>query len=159
MKGKRRIMADLINPKELIIKFEGEEYKFNISKLPATVAREIISKYPVSNMPKLGDYNVSEETMLKLISYTERVYDDRVQPLTSKSLIDNHIPSWEILVRLEAYMLDYNCSFFDIGKVLNSLKELKALAKPKNLKTLMDSLVQLSQAAEQHLKNSNEITQ
>jgi hypothetical protein len=152
-------MTDLINPKEIEIEFEGEKYKFNISKLPATVAREVISKYPVSNMPKLGDYKVSEETMLKLISYTERVYDDRVQPLTSKALIDNHIPSWEILVKLEAYMLDYNCSFFDIGKVLNSLKELKALAKPKNIKTLMDSLVQLSQAAEQHLKNSNEITQ
>lgn len=151
-------MADLINPKELIIKFEGEEYKFNISKLPATVAREIISKYPVSNMPKLGDYNVSEETMLKLISYTERVYDDRVQPLTSKALIDNHIPSWEILVKLEAYMLDYNCSFFDIGKVLNSLNEWKALAQPKNIKTLMDSLVQFYQAAEQASKNSKENT-
>lgn len=152
-------MADLINPKELEIEFEGEKYKFNISKLPATVAREVISKYPISNVPKLGDYKVSEETMLKLISYTERVYDDRVQPLTSKALIDNHIPSWEILVKLEAYMLDYNCSFFDIGKVLNSLKEWKALAQPKNIKTLMDSLVQLSQAAEQASKNSNEITQ
>lgn len=152
-------MADLINPKELEIEFEGEKYKFNISKLPATVAREVISKYPISNVPKLGDYKVSEETMLKLISYTERVYEDRVQPLTSKALIDNHIPSWEILVKLEAYMLDYNCSFFDIGKVLNSLKEWKALAQPKNIKTLMDSLVQLYQAAEQVSKNSNEITQ
>lgn len=152
-------MADLINPKELIIEFEGQEYKFNISKLPATVAREVISKYPISNVPKLGDYKVSEETMLKLISYTERVYEDRVQPLTSKALIDNHIPSWEILVKLEAYMLDYNCSFFELGKVLNSLKEWKALAQPKNIKTLMDSLVQLSQAAEQHSENFSEITQ
>ena len=152
-------MADLINPKELELEFEGEKYKFNISKLPATVGREIISKYPISNVPKLGDYQVSEETMLKLISYTERVYDDRVQPLTSKALIDNHVPNWEILIKLEAYMLDYNCSFFDIGKVLNSLKEWKDLAQPKNIKTLMDSLVQLSQAAEQVSKNSNEITQ
>ena len=152
-------MAELINPKELEIEFEGEKYKFNISKLPATVAREVISKYPISNMPKVGDYKVSEETMLKLISYTERVYEDRVQPLTSKSLIDNHVPSWEILVKLEAYMLDYNCSFFDIGKVLNSLKEWKALAQPKNIKTLMHSLAQLSQVAEQPLENSNENTQ
>lgn len=149
----------LIEPKEIVINFEDVEYKFNISKLPATVAREVISKYPISNMPKVGDYKVSEETMLKLISYTERVYEDRVQPLTSKSLIDNHVPSWEILVKLEAYMLDYNCSFFDIGKVLNSLKEWKALAQPKNIKTLMDSLVQLSQAAGQPLENFKEITQ
>lgn len=149
---------DLIKPKEIIIKYEEEELKFNISKLPATVGREILSKYPVSNMPKLGDYNVSEETMLKLISYTERVYDDRTQPLTNKTLIDNHIPSWEVLVKLEAFMLDYNCSFFDLGKVLNSLKEWKALAQPKNIKTLMDSLVRLSQAAEQPLENSKPAT-
>lgn len=149
---------DLIKPKEIILKFEDEEYKFNISKLPATVAREIVSKYPVSNMPKIGDYNVSEETMLKLISYTERVYDDRVQPLTSKTLIDNHIPSWEVLVKLEAYMLDYNCSFFNLGEVLNSFNELKALAQPKNIKTLMDSLVRFYQAAEQHLENSKPAT-
>lgn len=149
---------DLIKPKELIIKFEDEELKFNISKLPATVGREIMAKYPVANMPKVGDYAVSEETMLKLISYTERVYADRTQPLTSKALIDNHIPSWEVLAQLEAYMIDYNCSFFNLGKVLNSLKEWKALAQPKNIKTLMDSLVQLSQAAEQHSENSKPST-
>ena len=145
---------ELIQPKEITIKYENEDYKFYISKLPATVGREIVAKYPVSNMPKLGDYKVSEETMLKLISYTQRIYEDRVQELTSKALIDNHIPSWEILAQLEAYMLDHNCSFFDIGKVLTSLKELKALAQPKNIKTLMDSLVQLSQAAEQPFENS-----
>ena len=149
---------DLIQPKEITIRFNEEDYKFNISKLPATVGREIVAKYPVSNMPKLGDYKVSEETMLKLISYTQRIYEDRVQELTSKALIDNHIPSWEILAQLEAYMLDYNCSFFDIGKVLTSLKELKDLAQPKNIKTLMDSLVQLSQAAEQHSENSKPAT-
>ena len=148
----------LINPKEITIDFEGESLKFNIGKFPATVGREIISKYPVSNMPKLGDYAVSEETMLKLMSYVERVYDDRVQPLTSRTLIDNHIPSWEVLVKLEAYMIDYNCSFFELGKVLNSLKEWKALAEPKNIKTLMDSLASLSQAEKPRSKNSKRRT-
>jgi len=136
----------LINPKEIEIEFEGEVFKFNIGKFPATVGREIISKYPVSNIPKIGDYAVSEETMLKLMSYVERVYDDRVQPLTSRTLIDNHIPSWEVLIKLEAFTIEYNCSFFKLGEVLNSLKEWKALAEPKNIKTLMDSLVSLSQA-------------
>ena len=136
----------LINPKEITINFEGEELKFNIGKFPATVGREIISKYPVANMPKIGDYKVSEETMLKLMNYVERVYDDRVQPLTSRTLVDNHIPSWEVLTKIEAYSIDYNCSFFELGKVLNFLKEWKALAEPKNIKTLMDSLASLSQA-------------
>lgn len=143
----------LINPKEIIITFENEELKFNIGKFPATVGREIISKYPVANMPKLGDYAVSEETMLKLMCYVERVYDDRVVELTSRTLVDNHIPSWEVLIKIEAYVIDYNCSFFELGKVLNSLNEWKALAKPKNIKTLMDSLVKLSQAVEQPSTN------
>lgn len=143
----------LIQPKEITIEFEGEQLKFNIGKFPATVGREIISKYPVSNMPKMGDYKVSEETMLKLMCHVERVYDDRVQELTSKTLVDNHIPSWEVLVKLEAYVIDYNCSFFELGKVLNSLKEWKHLAEPKNIKTLMDSLAKLSQVEKQPSKN------
>lgn len=143
----------LIQPKEIEIEFEGEKLKFNIGKFPATVGREIISKYPVANMPKLGDYKISEETMLKLMCYVERVYDDRVQELTSRTLVDNHIPSWEVLVKLEAYVIDYNCSFFELGKVLSSLKEWKHLAEPKNIKTLMDSLAKLSQAEKPRSKN------
>lgn len=143
----------LINPKEITIEFEGEKLKFNIGKFPATVGREIITQYPINNIPKVGQYLESENTMLKLMKYVERVYDDRTQELSSKVLIDNHIPSWEVLIKIEAYVLDYNCSFFELGKVLNSLKEWKALAKPKNIKTLMDSLVKLSQVVEQPSKS------
>lgn len=144
----------LINPKEITLEFEGEKLRFNIGKFPATVGREIISKYPVANMPKLGEYKVSEETMLKLMCYVERVYDDQEPiPLVNRTLVDNHIPSWEVLVKIEAYVIDYNCSFFELGKVLNSLKEWRALAEPKNIRTLMDSLVSLSQVEKQPSKN------
>ena len=144
----------LINPKEITLEFEGEKLRFNIGKFPATVGREIISKYPVANMPKLGEYKVSEETMLKLMCYVERVYDDQEPiPLVNRTLVNNHIPSWEVLVKIEAYVIDYNCSFFELGKVLNSLKEWRALAEPKNIKTLMDSLVSLSQVEKQPSKN------
>lgn len=144
----------LINPKEITLEFEGEKLRFNIGKFPATIGREIISKYPVANMPKLGEYKVSEETMLKLMCYVERVYDDQEPiPLVNRTLVDNHIPSWEVLVKIEAYVIDYNCSFFELGKVLNSLKEWRALAEPKNIKTLMDSLVSLSQVEKQPSKN------
>ncbi len=144
----------LINPKEITLEFEGEKLRFNIGKFPATVGREIISKYPVANMPKLGEYKISEETMLKLMCYVERVYDDQEPiPLVNRTLVDNHIPSWEVLVKIEAYVIDYNCSFFELGKVLNSLKEWRVLAEPKNIRTLMDSLVSLSQVEKQPSKN------
>jgi len=148
----------LINPKEITIQFEGEELKFNIGKFPATVGREIISKYPVANMPKIGDYAVSQETMFKLMQYVERVYEDRVQPLSNEALINNHVPSWEVLVKLEAEIIGYNCSFFKDGKVSNFLTKFKSLAEPKNIETLMVSLVKLYQAVEPHLKNSKQRT-
>ena len=144
----------LIQPKEIVINFEGEELKFNIGKFPATVGREIITQYPINNIPKVGSYLQSEEIMLKLMKFVERVYDDKDPiPLVNKTLIDNHIPSWEVLIKIEAFVIDYNCSFFELGKVLSSLKEWKALAEPKNIKTLMDSLASLSQAAKQPSKN------
>ena len=81
----------LIEPKEITINYEGEDLKFNIGKFPATVGREIITQYPINNMPKLGSYLESENIMLKLMQYVERVYEDRVQPLSNKNLIDNHV--------------------------------------------------------------------
>ena len=143
----------LINPKEITIDFEGETLRFNIGKFPATVGREIITQYPINNIPKIGSYLQSEEIMLKLMKFVERVYDDRAIELSSKTLIDNHVPSWEVLIKIEAFVIDYNCSFFELGKVLSSLKEWKALAEPKNIKTLMDSLVSLSQAEKQPSMN------
>lgn len=144
---------NLIQPKEVTIEFEGEELKFNISKFPATVGREIISKYPISNMPKIGDYKVSEETMLLLMKYVERVYPDRVQELSNKALVDNHIPSWEVLAKLEVLMIDYNCSFFRNGKGLDFLKKLQTLAEPKIIEMLTVLSGKLSQAAKPHSKS------
>lgn len=143
----------LIEPKEIIIEHEGEELKFNISKLPATVGREIISKYPIANLPKLGDYEISQETMQKLMQYVERVYPDRVQALSNSALIDNHVPSWEVLVKLEVAMIEYNCSFFRNGKAYDFLKKSISLAEPKIIEMLTALLGKLSQAEKQRSGN------
>ena len=136
----------LIEPKEITINYEGEDLKFNISKFPATVGREIISKYPVANMPKIGDYAVSQETMFKLMQYVERVYPDRTQPLSNEALINNHVPSWEVLAKLEVMMIEYNCSFFRNGKALDFLKKSMSLAEPKIIEMLTALSGKLSQA-------------
>lgn len=144
---------DLIQPKEITLEYEGEELKFNISKFPATVGREIIAKYPISNLPKIGDYKISEETMLLLMKYVQRVYPDRVQELTNKTLVDNHIPSWEILTKLEILMIDYNCSFFRDGRGLDFLKKLQTLAEPKIIEILTALSGKSLQAAKQRSKS------
>ena len=143
----------LIEPKEIIITYEGEDLKFNISKFPATVGREIISKYPVANMPKLGDYAISQEVMLKLMRFVERVYPDRVQELSNEVLINNHVPSWEVLAQLEIRMIEYNCSFFKNGKAYDFLKKSMSLAQPKIIEMLTALSGRLLQAEKQPSTN------
>lgn len=118
----------MIQPKELTIKTQaGDEKTFFLSKFPATVGREIFCKYPLSGLPKLGDYAVNEETMIKCLSYVQAI-TPAGQPiaLSSRALIDNHVPDWETLVKLEYAMLEYNGSFFENGKVSGFLDMLTA---------------------------------
>lgn len=118
---------DLIQPKD--VELGGKLYR--ISKFPATVGREIVAKYPLSNMPKLGDYKVSEEIMVKLMSYVEVVLPERNIRLSTVDLVNNHVPDWEVLAKLEWEMLQYNCSFLTNGKSLSFLEKLGHLAEQK----------------------------
>jgi hypothetical protein len=105
---------------------------FVLSKFPAVAGREIVAKYPVSNMPKLGDYAVSEATMLKLMAFCGVRVDGRDEPLmlTSRALVDNHVGGWETLARLEWAMIEYNCSFFGNGLNSDTLAALVEKARP-----------------------------
>lgn len=128
--------------------------KFILSKFPAVAGREIISKYPVANLPKLGDYHVSEETMFKLMKYVAVPLEGR-EPLclTTADLINNHVPDWETLMKIEWQMLEYNCSFFHNGKSSAFLKELTALATRKITEILTASSAKYSQAEKQPSTN------
>lgn len=126
----------MLEPKD--IEINGKQ--FVISKFPAVAGREILSKYPLSNVPKLGDYKVSEEVMLKLMSYVGVRLDGRAEPqlLTTVTLINNHTQDWETLIKLEWAMLEYNCSFFQNGKSSDFLKKLGSLAQQKITEILTD---------------------
>lgn len=150
----------MLEPKEITISTQaGEDKVYTISKFPAVAGREIIAKYPISGMPKLGDYEVNEETMLKLMKYVSaRTSDGSQIALTTKALIDNHVPDWETLARIEIEMMGYNCSFFQQGKISSFLDTITANAKQLTLSTLTDLLGQLSQQGKQPLKNSKQNT-
>lgn len=133
----------MIKPKEVTAKnFDGQEKAFVISKLPATVGREILAKYPVSNIPKLGEYQASEEAMLKLMSYVGVPIDGRDEPLqlTTRTLVENHIEDAEQLLRLEMAMMEYNFSFFGKGGTSTFLEGLIKKYLPLIMSTVMDSL-------------------
>lgn len=104
----------MIEPKE--IEIDGKT--FILSKFPAVAGREIIAKYPLTSLPKVGDYELNQATMFKLMSYVGvKAGGDQPLMLKTQSLIDNHVKSWETLAKLEIAMMEYNCSFFQNGKI------------------------------------------
>lgn len=118
-------MLELLSPLEVTLKSQaGTDHTFRLGKFPAVAGREIVSKYPVANIPKLGDYAVSEETMLKCMTFVEAQSPDGNTwiRLTTRQLVDNHVKDWEMLVKLEAGMMEHNCSFFANGAALASFE-------------------------------------
>ncbi len=142
---------ELLEPKEV----EINGIKYRIGKYPAIAGREIISKYPIANAPKIGNYQTSEETMLKVMAFIERINPDGTAiRLINRTLVDNHIKDWETLVKLEMLSLEYNCSFFQNGKASAFLKKSLSLAEAKITEILTALLGQLSHKAGQVTENS-----
>lgn len=128
----------LLEPKD----FEVDGRKFIISKFPAVEGREIISKYPLSGIPKLGDYAVNEETMFKLMKYVAVKIGDSIIPLSTRELINSHTGDWETLIKVEWEMLGYNSRFFRDGRLSTFLKDLSQKLPAWISKMLTDSLGQ-----------------
>lgn len=135
-------MSDLIKPKDVEIKdSDGDVKTFIVSKIPAIPMREVMAKYPVSNIPKLGEYNVSEEVMQLLMRYVAvRLDDGQEIALVNKALINNHVVDGEQLLRIEYAMLQYNTSFFGQGDLSTFLSGLIAKHLPLLIQTVTDSL-------------------
>ena len=134
-------MMGLLEPKHVTI----DDKEFVLSKFPAVAGREIIAKYPLSGLPKVGDYKVNEETMLKLMSFVAVTKGDAVIRLTTVSLVDNHTGSWETLAKVEIAMMEYNCSFFQNGRVSTFLNDSAQKVPAWISKILMALSAQLSQ--------------
>lgn len=141
----------MIEPKEVEIENpDGTKSRYILSKFPAVQGREIIAKYPLSAMPKLGDYAVNEETMLKLMAFVA-VPREGGEPLalTTRALVDNHVKSWETLARVEMAMMEYNVSFFGNGKGSTFLEAIVAKARVFLSQTLTDLSAQSSRKGKQ----------
>lgn len=135
----------MLEPKEITLTTQaGAEKTFILSKFPAVQGREIIAKYPLSNAPKLGDYAVSEETMMKLMAYVGvPVAAGNTLMLTTQALINNHAGDWLTLMKLEFHMLEYNCGFFGQGKNFGFLDNIGPKLRAWISPTLTDLLAQL----------------
>lgn len=134
----------MIEPKEVEIEApSGEVKKFTISKFNAIAGREIVSQYPISGLPKLGDYATNEAIMLKMMAFVMVKAGDVALPLTTRELVNNHVPDWETLAKLEWEVMEYNCSFFANGRVSNFLEELTAKL-PESILSILTTLLERS---------------
>ena len=146
---------ELIKPIEIDCKsIDGDEYKFIISRIPATYAREIITQYPVTGAPKIGNYEDNEKLMIKLMSYVKAVNKEGVETrLTSRVLIDNHVVDFDVLGRIEYEMLKYNSNFFNIGKISKGLKGFESSTMQLVTQILTRFSAQSSQKSKQRPKS------
>lgn len=137
----------MINPETITVTdATGGQHEFIISSMPAIDGRYVLSQYPLSNMPKTGDYGVSRDAMLVMMRHVGKVQaNGETLNLTSEALINNHVPDAEALIRLEIEMLKKNTSFFQNGSAsgfLDYLLQKVGDSLPSIIKTLTDSLQQ-----------------
>lgn len=145
----------MIEPKKITITTQsGEDREYIISKFPAIAGREILTQYPTTAMPKVGEYKTNESLMLQLMSYVSVVDNSGNElALSTRGLVDNHVPDWETLCKIEKEMIGYNCSFFGNGSASLTLEGIIQKAAALLVPMLMDSLQQSSAKEPQHTEN------
>jgi len=144
----------MIEPKEVqITTMAGTDKTYILSKFSAIAGREIVAKYPLSSLPKLGEYAINEEVMLKLMAFVAVPLSGGEQKLTTRALVDNHVPDWETLAKLEIAMLEYNTSFFLKGGILKVFDGLETKLRALITQTLTGLSAQSSQAVKPRSKS------
>lgn len=146
----------MIQPKDCPLKRQdGTEAAFVLHKFDAIAGREIVANYPVSNLPKLGEYRASEAIMLKAMAFVGIRLDGRDEPLmlATRDLINNHVQDWETLAKLEWAVLEYNCSFFGNGLTSVSFGEWMEKARPW-ISQMLTALSEQSSAPDKPISTS-----
>lgn len=136
----------LLNPKEITLQDrKGASRIYILSEIPATYAREIVSQYPISALPKVGDYAINHEMMLKLMSYVGIPQKDKAPlQLTTRELVDNHT-DFKTLANLEIEMFRHNFDFFLPEDFSNLKSKYKTILTTWITQMLTASLVASSQ--------------
>lgn len=140
----------MLEPKTIFIPEGDKQHCFIIHKFPATVGREILSKYPASAIALFKQwedlcYTANEAVMLKVMGYVQAVTaDGTTVTLSTKALVDNHVPNAVVLIKLEKEVLEYNFSFFgQLRNLSSSVSSIPSIVQ-KVIGTLTDSLASLS---------------
>lgn len=133
-------------PKEVTLEtWGGVKKTFVISKLTYFAGREVLTQFPTTAAPKIGDYRKNEELAKLMFNFIAvKLEGNNNIVLSNDAAIENHCNIMCGLM-LEKEMLEYNADFLANGEILNFLNTLIVKAKELISRTLMDLPVQSSQ--------------
>jgi len=141
------------NPKEVRIPtLQGSERTYTIHHMSAYDGRKVAVCYTQGALPKIGEYDVNEEMSLLMMRYVSVLPEGANEPLflQTKAQIENHVPDWECLARLEIEMIKYNTSFFQEGKASGLLETFVEKGTELISSMLTDLSERSSAATKQH---------
>lgn len=133
---------------------DGNVRTYILSNFDAVEGRRIVSQYPLTGLPQVGDYDENEKLMIRLMSYVAVVTKDgRKLRLSTMELINNHVPDFEMLAKIEMKMMEKNVSFFRDGRLQDYLDNLAQIVSRKVLEILTLSSERSSEPVKQPSTN------
>jgi hypothetical protein len=130
----------LIKPHEVhIADSDGNEHTFTVSRFPATEGRRLLFQYLETGVRHLDEYQRNEKVMQEAMSFVAIELGGTLTRLSNKALINQYVPDWETLVKLEGELISYNCSFLEGGVLSNITSLIQTVSPLLNTKTSTDS--------------------
>jgi hypothetical protein len=150
----------VIQPKTVEIPCQdGSTRSYVISKFPAIEGREIVTQYVATAIQKADGYKANEDLMLKAMCYVSALNSEGQEiKLTTRALVNNHVPDFEALMRLEAALLDYNTNFMHRAKSFISSSDIEGKAMAWISRMLTHLSAQSSVQGRQPSETSGSVT-
>lgn len=133
-------VSKLLKPKVIeLVDIDNKPYHYKIHRLPAYEMKQVMALHIPSLVPKVGDYEVHEKMTDILMRYVTVKIGDREEALYNRVMVDAQVPDWEVLIKLESAVLEYNTSFFETGKGSIGFAISKLISTWLDSQTSMDS--------------------
>lgn len=129
------------------IELNGKVYV--LSKFPAWEGVLLMSRLPLSMLPKVGDFSVYKDCLAEVMGYVGVVTGSgNILKLVSPELINNHVPDWETTIKLFKGMMEYNTSFLQNGGLSDFLSGITSQNLPEFIARTLQAFSQLSSQTE-----------
>jgi len=141
----------MLKPKDIeVVDIDGKKRTYTITRFPATDGMEIMYRLPTSGIPKIGDFAALKEVRDDVFKFVYVNAGNEKIPLTTKALIDNHVPDAETAYKVMGAILSYN--FQSLGKLMSAgfYDTISARVLDTARKLLRDFSQQSSAKSKQH---------